>query len=94
MSTCIFGDYKLNKYEPTDSDRLIIVHNQKMEITIIITCLYTLEKLFQNHLKTKGYNCVDEISREIISEQIDITDGEILPWKNLSEKLFQKEYLN
>lgn len=36
-----------------------------------------------NHLKTKGYNCIDEISREIISEQIAI-NGEVLPWKNLS----------
>ena len=36
-----------------------------------------------NHLKTKGYNCIDEISREIISEQIAI-NGEALPWKNLS----------
>lgn len=36
-----------------------------------------------NHLKTKGYNCIDEISREIISEQI-ARNGEILPWKNLS----------
>ena len=36
-----------------------------------------------NHLKTKGYNCIDEISRKIISEQIDI-NGEELPWKNLS----------
>ena len=44
-----------------------------------------------NHLKTKGYNCVDEISREIISEQI-ASDGEILPWKNLSafsERVFK-----
>ena len=36
-----------------------------------------------NYLKTKGYNCIDEISREIISEQIAI-NGEALPWKNLS----------
>ena len=36
-----------------------------------------------NHLKKKGYNCIDEISREIISEQIAI-NGEVLPWKNLS----------
>ena len=44
-----------------------------------------------NHLKTKGYNCVDEISREIISEQI-ACDGDILPWKNLfafSERVFK-----
>ena len=37
-----------------------------------------------NHLKTKGYNCIDEISRKIISEQITI-NGEALPWKNLSD---------
>lgn len=44
-----------------------------------------------NHLKTKGYNCIDEISRKIISKQIAI-DGEILPWKNMSafsEKVFK-----
>ena len=44
-----------------------------------------------NHLKIKGYNCIDEISRKIISEQIAI-DGEILPWKNLSafsERVFK-----
>lgn len=36
-----------------------------------------------NHLKIKGYNCIDEISRKIISEQLAI-NGEVLPWKNLS----------
>ena len=44
-----------------------------------------------NYLKIKGYNCIDEISREIISEQIAI-DGEILPWKNISafsERVFK-----
>ena len=34
-----------------------------------------------NELKKRGYNCSDEISRKIISEQIKI-NGEILPWKN------------
>lgn len=52
-----------------------------------------------NHLKTKGYNCIDEISREIINEQIAI-DGEILPWKNLSAfservfKLRESQFIN
>ena len=44
-----------------------------------------------NHLKIRGYNCIDEISREIISEQIAI-DGQILPWINLSafsERVFK-----
>lgn len=36
-----------------------------------------------NHLKTKGFHCIEEVSREIISEQID-SNGEALPWKNLS----------
>lgn len=34
-----------------------------------------------NELKLRGFNCIDENSREIIAEQI-ITGGEILPWKN------------
>lgn len=34
-----------------------------------------------NELKQRGYNCSDEVSRDIISEQIKI-NGEILPWKN------------
>ena len=34
-----------------------------------------------NELKKRQFNCIDENSREIISEQI-ITGGEILPWKN------------
>ena len=34
-----------------------------------------------NELKERGYYCVDENSREIITEQI-INGGEILPWKN------------
>ncbi len=34
-----------------------------------------------NALKERGYFCVEENSREIISEQI-INGGEILPWKN------------
>ena len=34
-----------------------------------------------NALKERGYCCVEENSREIITEQI-INGGEILPWKN------------
>ena len=34
-----------------------------------------------NELKQRGFNCIDENSREIIAEQM-ITRGEILPWKN------------
>ena len=34
-----------------------------------------------NELKKRGFQCVDEDSRKIISEQI-ITGGEILPWKD------------
>ena len=34
-----------------------------------------------NELKRRGFNCIDENSREIISKQIMI-GGEILPWKN------------
>ena len=34
-----------------------------------------------NELKKRGVHCIDENSREIISEQI-INGGEILPWKN------------
>jgi predicted ATPase len=34
-----------------------------------------------HELKERGYYCVDENSREIITEQI-INGGEILPWKN------------
>ena len=34
-----------------------------------------------NELKERGYCCVDENSREIITEQIK-NGGEILPWKN------------
>ena len=34
-----------------------------------------------NTLKERGYSCVGENSREIITEQI-INGGEILPWKN------------
>ena len=34
-----------------------------------------------NTLKERGYSCVDENSREIITEQIE-NGGEILPWKN------------
>ena len=43
-----------------------------------------------NELKKKKYNCYDEVSRKIISDQID-SNGDILPWKNLlkfSEKIF------
>ena len=43
-----------------------------------------------NHLKTKGYNCIDEISREIISEQIAME--RYFPGKTFL--FFQKEYLN
>ena len=44
-----------------------------------------------NELKKKKYNCYDEVSRKIISDQID-SNGDILPWKNLlkfSEKVFK-----
>ena len=34
-----------------------------------------------NELKGRGFNCLDENSRKIITKQI-ITGGEILPWKN------------
>ena len=34
-----------------------------------------------NALMQKGYSCAEEISREIIAEQIMI-GGDILPWKN------------
>ena len=34
-----------------------------------------------NALMQKDYSCAEEISREIISEQI-IIEGDILPWKN------------
>ena len=34
-----------------------------------------------NALKERGYCCIDENSREIITEQIQ-NGGEILPWKN------------
>jgi len=34
-----------------------------------------------NALKQKGYSCAEEISREIIAEQIMI-GGDVLPWKN------------
>ena len=37
-----------------------------------------------NELKKRGYNCVEENSREVISEQIK-TRGKILPWKNQLE---------
>ena len=43
-----------------------------------------------NALKARGYNCIDEISREIISNQIAI-GGNALPWKDLltfSERVF------
>lgn len=43
-----------------------------------------------NQLKKGGYNCVEEISREIIAEEI-INGGDCLPWRNLikfSEKIF------
>ena len=44
-----------------------------------------------NELKKKKYNCYNEVSRKIISDQID-SKGDILPWKNLSkfsEKVFK-----
>ncbi len=34
-----------------------------------------------NELKERGFNCINENSREVISKEI-ITGGEILPWKN------------
>ena len=34
-----------------------------------------------NTLMQKGYSCAEEISREIIAEQLSI-GGDILPWKN------------
>ena len=34
-----------------------------------------------NALKKEGYSCAEEISRELIAEQIDI-GGNILPWKD------------
>ena len=34
-----------------------------------------------NALMQKGYSCAEEISREIIAEQLSI-GGDILPWKN------------
>ena len=43
-----------------------------------------------NSLKQRGFNCIDEISREIISNQI-ANGGDALPWKNLtsfSERVF------
>ena len=43
-----------------------------------------------NALKTRGYNCIDEISREIISNEI-ANGGNALPWKDLlafSERVF------
>lgn len=36
-----------------------------------------------NALKTQGFNCSDEISRQLIQEQV-ILETENLPWKNLS----------
>ena len=36
-----------------------------------------------NSLKQRGFNCIDEISREIISNQI-ANGGDALPWKNLT----------
>jgi len=35
-----------------------------------------------NKLQENGFICVEEISREIITQQIEI-DGDALPWKNL-----------
>lgn len=34
-----------------------------------------------NELKSRGYNFVEEVARNIIKEQIE-TDGEALPWKD------------
>lgn len=36
-----------------------------------------------NELEASNYNCMHEISRSIIKEQLDI-GGNILPWKNLT----------
>ena len=36
-----------------------------------------------NALKTRGFNCSDEISRQLIQEQVSL-NSENLPWKNLS----------
>ena len=37
-----------------------------------------------NYLQKKGYNCIPELSRELISEQLKI-NGSILPWKNIKK---------
>lgn len=34
-----------------------------------------------NELKNRGFNCIDEVSREIITDQMS-HGGDILPWKN------------
>lgn len=34
-----------------------------------------------NELKARGFNCINENSREVISKEI-IRGGEVLPWKN------------
>ena len=36
-----------------------------------------------NALKSRGFNCSDEISRQLIQEQVNL-NSENLPWKNLS----------
>tara|TARA_Y100001968_G_C19333808_1_gene705713 strand:- start:221 stop:739 length:519 start_codon:yes stop_codon:yes gene_type:complete len=44
-----------------------------------------------NSLKKRGFNCFDEISREVIINQIKM-GGDALPWKNLfsfSQKVFK-----
>lgn len=38
-------------------------------------------------LKQKGYNCVDEVARQIIKEQV-LNNGEALPWKDQEKYTF------
>lgn len=55
-----------------------------MENKIVITgAPGTGKTTIINQLKSLGYSCSNEISREIIAEQI-ATGGDILPWKDLT----------
>ena len=55
-----------------------------MENKIVITgAPGTGKTTIINQLKSLGYSCSDEISREIIAEQI-AAGGDILPWKDLT----------
>jgi len=38
-------------------------------------------------LKQKGYNCVDEVARQIIKEQV-LNNGDALPWKDQEKYTF------